>query len=187
MRAKAKWTTTFQNWLTLGNIKVQAPKVEFQTSKPLLLADEDDESLPPTIGVVPHSPDLKHYSLQNYHIRKTLQGNFAFASNCDTLEHVECPTKLTNLQKELLCILSSYLDLYYPEATHEHWEEVTIIYTLHAVNHVLKTRKKIMNHNAKIKSRTQKKGGTSGDLYRDQGYTRPKVLILLPFKHSAYR
>lgn len=187
MRDKAKWASNFQHWFTLGKIRVQVPKVEVQISKPLLLADENEESDPPTIGLVPHAPDLENYSLQTYCIRRNLQENIGFVDNCNTLGYVECPTKLTNLQKELLCIFSYYLDLYYPEASHEHWDEVTIIYSLHALNHVLKTKKKIMNHNAKIKSRAQKKSETASDLYRDQGYTRPKVLILLPFKHSAYK
>lgn len=190
MRDKAKWTSTFENWPTLGNIKVQVPKVKAEVSKPLLLDDENEEYNPPSIGVAPHSPNLENYSLQNYYIRKNLQNNLILACNSDALGHVECSAELTNLQKELLCILSNYLDLYYPEASHEHWDEVNIVYTLHAVNHVLKTRKRIMNHNAKIKSKTlkkKKKKGSVSDLYRDQGYTRPKVLILLPFKHSAYK
>lgn len=187
VKDKAKWTSAFQKWPTLGNIKVQVPKVEIQTSKPLLLAEESEETNPPTIGMIPQHPDLENYSLQNCCIRKNLQDNFAYASNCDMLGYEGCPAKLSNLQKELLCILSSYSDLYYPEASHEHWDEVNIIYTLHAVNHVLKTRKKIMNHNSKLKSRAQKKSETTSGLYRDQGYTRPKVLILLPFKYSAYK
>lgn len=187
MKDKTKWTSAFQKWSTLGNIKANVPKVETQTSKPLLLAEENEETNPPTIGIVPQHPDLENYSLQNCYIRKNLQDNFAYASDCDMLGYEEHSAKLSDLQKELLCILSSYSDLYYPEASHEHWDEVSIIYTLHAVNHVLKTRKKIMNHNSKLKSRAQKKSEATSDFFRDQGYTRPKVLILLPFKHSAYK
>lgn len=170
----------------MGRIKVELPKIELQTSKPLLLAEGNEENDPPCIGLLPQLPNFENYNLQDYYIKKNLRDNVAFTSNADAVGVIECSTGLTDLQKELLCPLTSYSDLYYPEASHEHWEEVRTIYTLHAVNHVLKTRKRIMNHNAKIKSRTQKKGGATSDAYRDQGYTRPKVLILLPFKHSAY-
>ena len=33
-----------------------------------------------------------------------------------------------------------YNDLYYPEASYNKWDETALIYSLHAVNHVLKCR-----------------------------------------------
>ena len=39
-----------------------------------------------------------------------------------------------------------------------------------------------MHHNSKVSKKEE-----VPDSYRDQGLTRPKVLIVAPFKHSAYR
>lgn len=65
-------------------------------------------------------------------------------------------------------------------------------YLLHIMNHLLKTRDTILNNNAKKALYEKKlKEGTAGDEdepeFRDQGYTRPKVLILLPSKNFAYK
>ena len=55
-------------------------------------------------------------------------------------------------------------------------------YTLHAVNHILKTRTKILNNNRK-----HEKLEAGDDGLRDQGLCRPKVLIVVPFRESCRR
>jgi U3 small nucleolar RNA-associated protein 25 len=95
---------------------------------------------------------------------------------------------LSQLQSELLSVLSSYRDLYYPERTHENGEQLRLVYVLHALNHVLKTRTKILNNNAKISAaKSGGKDNSDGVEYRDQGLTRTKVLIVVPFRESARR
>lgn len=65
-------------------------------------------------------------------------------------------------------------------------------YLLHVMNHLMKTRDRILNNNEKKASYEKKmKEGELADNenepeYRDQGYTRPKVLILLPSRNFAY-
>lgn len=72
-------------------------------------------------------------------------------------------------------------------------------YLLHAMNHLLKTRDRILNNNEKktLYEKKIKEGiqdGETGEMeeengepeFRDQGYTRPKVLILLPSRNFAY-
>ncbi|CAB4060994.1 UTP25 [Lepeophtheirus salmonis] len=49
-------------------------------------------------------------------------------------------------------------------------------YVLHAVNHILKSKAKIVSNNIKSKA---------GKEVRDQGLIRPKVLIVVPFRESA--
>lgn len=56
------------------------------------------------------------------------------------------------------------------------------LYCLHAVNHSLKTRLKVIHHNARLTDRFD-----IPDEFRDQGLVRPKVLIVAPFKDSALR
>lgn len=47
-----------------------------------------------------------------------------------------------------------------------------------------RTRSRILKHNSRLQKATQEGKETSVEL-RDQGLTRPKVLILLPFRDSA--
>lgn len=56
------------------------------------------------------------------------------------------------------------------------------LYCLHALNHVLKTRDGVIRNS----SRALKDGNAEVDL-RDQGFTRPKVLILLPTRQVCAR
>lgn len=60
--------------------------------------------------------------------------------------------------------------------------EIMNAYLLHVLNHVLKTRDLVIKNN-------EKKGTTTmaEEAPRDQGFTRPKVLILLPLRSSALR
>lgn len=89
---------------------------------------------------------------------------------------------LSPFQTELLTLLTSYKDLYFPERTFENAEEICVAYSSHALNHVLKTRSRVVSHNAKVCQHQIQK-----EEYRDQGLTRPKVLIIVPFRNSAYR
>ncbi|KAJ7341120.1 hypothetical protein JRQ81_004874 [Phrynocephalus forsythii] len=91
----------------------------------------------------------------------------------------------TALQKELFCLMNSYKDLFYPERTAlRNGEEVRHAYCLHALNHVLKANAQVLSNNAK---RRDQKLGIDDDSFRDQGLTRPKVLMVVPFRESALR
>lgn len=95
---------------------------------------------------------------------------------------------LTPLQTELISIAANYQDLYYPHRTHSNGEELRLTYCIHALDHVLKTRQKVLHHNSKIsKFKASKKNVIIPDEFRDQGFVRPRVLIVLPFRDSAYR
>ena len=90
-------------------------------------------------------------------------------------------SSLTPLQQGLFGIINNYVDIYYPRRYYAVGEELRFVYCLHAVNHVLKTRSRVLAHNAKLRIRAD----DVPDHYRDQGLTRPKVLILLPFRNAA--
>uniref|UniRef100_X1YWV6 U3 small nucleolar RNA-associated protein 25 homolog n=1 Tax=Capitella teleta TaxID=283909 RepID=X1YWV6_CAPTE len=90
---------------------------------------------------------------------------------------------MTAFQLQLFTMLNQYNDVYYPERSASNAESIRFVYTLHALNHILKTRDNVINHNNQIKSKRQ----DIPDEFRDQGLTRPKVLIILPFRSAVLR
>ncbi|XP_054470041.1 U3 small nucleolar RNA-associated protein 25 homolog [Anoplopoma fimbria] len=92
------------------------------------------------------------------------------------------------LQMELLALMGSYKDLYYPETCPlTQGPQVCSAYCLHVLNHVLKANSRVLANNALLREqKTQAKPGAEPqDEPRDQGLTRPKVLILVPFRGGA--
>ncbi|XP_070698283.1 U3 small nucleolar RNA-associated protein 25 homolog [Pempheris klunzingeri] len=98
--------------------------------------------------------------------------------------------EISSLQLELLALMGSYKDLYYSEnCPLNQGPQVCSAYCLHVLNHVLKANSQVLAHNAQLreqKSQT-KAGAEPQDEPRDQGLTRPKVLILVPFRGVALR
>ncbi|EXJ62576.1 hypothetical protein A1O7_03014 [Cladophialophora yegresii CBS 114405] len=56
------------------------------------------------------------------------------------------------------------------------------LFCLHALNHVFKTRDRVLKDNAKLAAQSAE----APDL-RDQGFTRPKVLVIVPTKQACAR
>eukprot|EP00105_Crassostrea_gigas_P004746 XP_011418066.1 PREDICTED: digestive organ expansion factor homolog [Crassostrea gigas] len=100
------------------------------------------------------------------------------------VQNLKRGASLTPFQASLFRVLNKYQDVYYPERSHLNGEEIRLVYCLHALNHVLKTRSRVITHNTKMKLKQQ---NADTEEYRDQGLTRPKVLIVLPFRDSALK
>lgn len=80
------------------------------------------------------------------------------------------------VQPDLLALMGSYRDLYYPEACPvTRGPQVRSTYCLHVLNHVLKANSQVLAHNAQLREQRSKKGAEVVDEPRDQGLTRPKV------------
>lgn len=85
----------------------------------------------------------------------------------------------------LLEPMSKYMDINFPYKSYKN-TTYRQLYVLHILNHINKTRDRILKNSTKIRThREQKKEGTLAEdaeepELRDQGFTRPKVLILLP-------
>lgn len=65
----------------------------------------------------------------------------------------------------------------------ENAEEVRRLASVHALNHIFRTRDKVLKNNAKL-SRTDNDEEME---VRDQGFTRPKVLMLMPTRQSCVK
>uniref|UniRef100_A0A674MBR7 U3 small nucleolar RNA-associated protein 25 homolog n=1 Tax=Takifugu rubripes TaxID=31033 RepID=A0A674MBR7_TAKRU len=90
------------------------------------------------------------------------------------------------LQLELLAAMGTYKDLYYPEVCPlKQGPQVRSAYCLHILNHVLKANSQVLAHNAQLRDQKTKPGAGLEEEPRDQGLTRPKVLILVPFRGGA--
>ncbi|KAF9073662.1 digestive organ expansion factor [Rhodocollybia butyracea] len=90
----------------------------------------------------------------------------------------------SELQNDLLSALSTFNDLYLSSSSWENKKSTREAISLHLLNHVIKKRRRIVKNNERIAHAT-KAGKEPPEDVQDQGFTRPSVLILLPFRSSA--
>lgn len=118
--------------------------------------------------------------LSNHHIKRRVVD--AYESKYNTLS-------LNEIDRALLQPMLSYKDVCYPYVQPKN-SGYRKLYTVHALNHVFKTRDRILKNNAKLHHYQEQLRSGKTDLeepeLRDQGYTRPKVLIILPTRNAAY-
>lgn len=129
-------------------------------SKPVLPANKDTPLEKPT----------GDKSLKPYAIKQRLR----IQNDLDTAE-------LTAVQKTLVDPMFQYNDLLYEYESYEEDEDsYRDLYALHVLNHVYKTRDRILKNNQRISENPDAE-------CMDQGFTRPKVLIVVPTRDSAYQ
>ena len=128
-----------------------------------------------------HVVDLKNpVGFEDAAVKEKLSTNWPLVNKAKKSKE-----NLTKLQRDLLKPIASYQDLFYSDRNFQSGEEIRRLYTLHAVNHVLKTRNKILKNNSKLQNASE--AGIEIEDLRDQGITRPKVLIVVPFKDSCLK
>lgn len=181
------------NWPILGRVQVDIPTVEQKeeangagsSKKKMTLLDNDTEYA--AEGTLPALINKNNVDLNDLSVKVQMQPNVAAANK----KNVKDEEKIfTELQLEILSIANNYQDIYYPQRNHTNGEEVRFAYCLHTLNHILKTRAKILNHNTKLTKMAAvdpKSTVIVPDAYRDQGLFRTKVLIIAPFRDSALR
>lgn len=79
--------------------------------------------------------------------------------------------------------LFNYHDILFPNRTLDNSEILRKLACLHVINHVFKTRDVVIKDNARLAREDARE-----DLeYRDQGFTRPKILVILPTRNSCVK
>ena len=91
--------------------------------------------------------------------------------------------RLGNVERGVAGSIFGYKDLLFVARSIENSGQLRDMTMLHAVNHVLKTRSRVLRHNARL----AQNNSIEDVEYRDQGFTRPKVLILLPTRQACVR
>ena len=90
---------------------------------------------------------------------------------------------MDKLSANLAFNLFNYHDILFPHRTLDNSEILRKLACLHAINHVFKTRDVVIKDNARLAREDAQE-----DLeYRDQGFTRPKVLVILPTRNSCVK
>ena len=87
------------------------------------------------------------------------------------------------LERTLAASIFGYEDLMFLDRTPGNAKELRRLSCLHGLNHIFKIRDRVIKHNARL----AKNDNDDDAEYRDQGFTRPKVLIILPTKQSCVK
>ncbi|XP_014229058.1 digestive organ expansion factor homolog [Trichogramma pretiosum] len=174
-------------WPCLGNLQYEIPKTKNEEStckkEKLTLLNKQ------TFAASGKPPRLiSKVNWNELYVKSMIQNNLLRANSDNLPANVnETSSPLTQLQKELFSVMNQYQDLLYCQRNFNNESQIRYIYCLHAVNHILKTRTKILHHNAKIQKAKLSDMSEIPDEYRDQGLVRPKILILVPFRHSCLK
>lgn len=167
-------------WPCLHNLKVEIPLGSEQV-KPM---EKETETIDDFVEyAIERDPPVRFENIDydKMYIKSQIRKNICNANEkyCGASNQ-----SFTGLQKELFSVMNNYQDFFYTERRLDTGEEIRFIYCLHIVNHVLKTRLKILHHNSKLFKTSVE---MMSDEFRDQGLVRPKVIIVVPFRDSCLR
>lgn len=128
------------------------------------------------------TPDLPDFDTQAYPGQPQVKVLDAF--NAYAAKKYSEPTPL---HKALATTLGSYTDFCDANVALRDRQQYREALAMHAMSHVAKTRRRVLKNNERLAKLAAAATSTDADELdlRDQGFTRPKVLILLPFRNSA--
>ncbi|CAI5713198.1 unnamed protein product [Peronospora effusa] len=91
-----------------------------------------------------------------------------------------------SVERTLWQQLSAYMDVFFAGQTFENTATLRRLSAMHVLNHVLKARDTVTRNNERIKKRDAEKADDEEEKeYRDQGFCRASVLVLLPLRSAA--
>lgn len=110
-------------------------------------------------------------------------------SECDEFkQYFPSHHKLSDFQVELFSLLTSYRDLIYTNELPDNLEDLQKVYIMHVLTHLFNSRSAIISNNKVFERKTLSDNIIHDDpSLRDQGFTRARILFILPFRHSALR
>ncbi|TKR76055.1 hypothetical protein L596_017256 [Steinernema carpocapsae] len=126
-----------------------------------------------------HCMDIrKELELEQFGISERLIKNLPLANEGEALSEKDL---------QLFQAMGRYVDMYVVDEKQK--DSNVVMYTTHALNHVLRTRSQVISNIKKLENLKEKKTMTDEDIEnaRDQGLSRAKVLIMCPFKKYAHR
>jgi len=95
--------------------------------------------------------------------------------------------KFSSLQSCIYPSLANYNDILLTTESEKNRDSINSVISLHLLNHVLTTRGRIQRNNKRVKeAENSDEAIDDTEKYRDQGYTRPTVLVLLPTRGSCH-
>ncbi|XP_077866119.1 U3 small nucleolar RNA-associated protein 25 homolog [Saccoglossus kowalevskii] len=157
--------------LTLGKI-IHRNEIKWPRLGQMIATSQCDQDINVKIS--------KEKNVKDMHVRKRILDHLQKANKPFITE--KSSDILSPLQRELFSIMNNYQDLMYTERSCKSQAEVRSIYCLHVLNHVVKCRALVLKHNNLL---SQKELDPDSDETKDQGLTRPRVLIVVPFRESA--
>ncbi|KAL9001110.1 MAG: hypothetical protein Q9169_000293 [Polycauliona sp. 2 TL-2023] len=126
---------------------------------------------PITSGEEPHD-ETNAFDVQNLKVKPKFE-SFAKELLSDT----------DDITVQLTASIFSYRDVLYSARTLDNADTLRTLTSLHILNHITRTRDTVLKNNTRLS-----KSSDGEDLeLRDQGFTRPKVLVLLPTRQSCVK
>ena len=99
----------------------------------------------------------------------------------------EAKHALSRMQSDVLECIGTYTDFWHSRVAIQDHDLLRQVCAMHAMSHIAKTRQRILKNNEKLAKAAAAHTDDDDELpeFRDQGFTRPKVLLVVPFRHTA--
>lgn len=183
------YETHILNWKSLGRLIVQTPAQTaaavadscsaVKKTQKLLDDDKKPAAKPGTVPSLKCGSTLREWGFRSQ-LCENLKAMAPAGSTGDAAEDILPP-----VQHELLYLLNEYRDVHLNDQNADNDDQLRSAYCSHVLNHVLKSRDKVLHHNTKLKK--AREDGAEPPEYRDQGLVRPRVLILAPMRNIAVK
>ncbi|RPB10309.1 DUF1253-domain-containing protein [Morchella conica CCBAS932] len=93
--------------------------------------------------------------------------------------------EFTPVQQALAPYIFANQDVLFTSRTPDNAAAVRNLACVHALNHIYKTRSRVLKNNERLSRAATTDDGAADLELRDQGFTRPKVLFLLPTRNAC--